>query len=554
MVETGDQILVQKRDRNPDSENEIPNTVKKPKIDDEDDSKENHQSIINCSAEDSIALVLEPTQTGFEQVNSEKSESPPLMRLEDSDSLSQDVSSTGTSLGPCEVIIEEPCKTPKNSQGLIVLSDDDGSGTAGNTSSKEISSVNKKKRRLTDDEKMIRQEAKERKEKERAEKEAQRLAAKKAKEEEAEKKRLERERVQKERDEAKKKAEEQKRQKEEERLRQKREKEEQQRLLDEAKAQKKKELEEQKRKKEEEAQQKREEWERKKEELEKKRKEEEERKEQKRREEEEKELKKRKMSENFKKFFKKSDKQTESPLSRPFSIFENALFKPFEVKDGMTLAPIFIREPLLPEIYENLLNIQDEKSDYFATLPKRKCIKSSQFKAKLYQFHDSYRPPYYGTWRKKSKFITGRRPFNMDDERLNYEYDSDEEWQNEPSDAEDVNSEDEPEPEDEERDSENDDGFFVPHGYISEGEGSSDEEVAIREDPESRKKRLEDLDAEFKETMQIKSKRAKKKQLTPRILGPYWGEVDPMTVTEEDIMKNFMPGVLFIYSDKEQQN
>ena len=108
-------------------------------------------------------------------------------------------------------------------------------------------------------------------------------------------------------------------------------------------------------------------------------------------------------------------------------------------------------------------------------------------------------------------------------------------------------------PEDEEGDSEDDDGFFVPHGYISEGEGSSDE-GAKREDPESRKKRLEELDAEFKETMQIKSKRAKKKQLTPRILGPYWGEVDRMTVTEEDIMKNFMPGVLFIYPDKEQQN
>ena len=61
------------------------------------------------------------------------------------------------------------------------------------------------------------------------------------------------------------------------------------------------------------------------------------------------------------KFFKKSDKQAESALpSTPFSVFENALFKPFEVKDGMTLAPIFVREPLLPEIYENLLNIQDE--------------------------------------------------------------------------------------------------------------------------------------------------------------------------------------------------
>ena len=76
---------------------------------------------------------------------------------------------------------------------------------------------------------------------------------------------------------------------------------------------------------------------------------------------EEKEAKKKKMSENFMKFFKKSDKQAESaPPSTPFSVFENALFKPFEVKDGMSLAPIFVREPLLPEIYENLLNIQDE--------------------------------------------------------------------------------------------------------------------------------------------------------------------------------------------------
>ena len=36
------------------------------------------------------------------------------------------------------------------------------------------------------------------------------------------------------------------------------------------------------------------------------------------------------------------------------------------------------------------------------------------YKAKLLQFHANTRPPYYGTWRKKSKFITPRKPLAQD--------------------------------------------------------------------------------------------------------------------------------------------
>jgi chromatin assembly factor 1 subunit A len=36
-----------------------------------------------------------------------------------------------------------------------------------------------------------------------------------------------------------------------------------------------------------------------------------------------------------------------------------------------------------------------------------------------------------GTWSKKSTFVTGRRPFGKDTEVLNYDYDSEAEWEEE---------------------------------------------------------------------------------------------------------------------------
>lgn len=44
---------------------------------------------------------------------------------------------------------------------------------------------------------------------------------------------------------------------------------------------------------------------------------------------------------------------------------------------------------------------------------------------KLLQFHQDHRPPYWGTWSKTSKEVTGRRPLGRDSRGiLNYEYDS----------------------------------------------------------------------------------------------------------------------------------
>ncbi|CAG8506556.1 5312_t:CDS:10 [Ambispora leptoticha] len=84
----------------------------------------------------------------------------------------------------------------------------------------------------------------------------------------------------------------------------------------------------------------------------------------------------------------------------------------------------------------------------------------SKIKMKLLQFYeDFYRPAYYGTWTKKSKAISGRRPFGRDTDLLNYEYDKAF-----------SSSEDEDE-----------DDWLVPEGYLSEDEGMQESDAMSSE-------------------------------------------------------------------------
>ena len=68
-------------------------------------------------------------------------------------------------------------------------------------------------------------------------------------------------------------------------------------------------------------------------------------------------------------------------------------------------------------------------------------VKSCASRAKLLQFEENERPAYWGTWSKKSTRVGPRRPFAQDCEHLNYEYDSDEDWEEE-QDGEDLASDD----------------------------------------------------------------------------------------------------------------
>uniref|UniRef100_A0A915ET15 Chromatin assembly factor 1 subunit A dimerization domain-containing protein n=1 Tax=Ditylenchus dipsaci TaxID=166011 RepID=A0A915ET15_9BILA len=83
------------------------------------------------------------------------------------------------------------------------------------------------------------------------------------------------------------------------------------------------------------------------------------------------------------------------------------------------------------------------KKNHKSTSEMPDVIPINRLKAKLFQFHDNYRHPYYGTWRKRSKFVTGRRPFSTSDKTMDYEYDSDQDWEDDPSDGDECKSDEE---------------------------------------------------------------------------------------------------------------
>ncbi|XP_064942074.1 chromatin assembly factor 1 subunit FSM-like isoform X2 [Musa acuminata AAA Group] len=122
------------------------------------------------------------------------------------------------------------------------------------------------------------------------------------------------------------------------------------------------------------------------------------------------------------------------------------------------------------ELESSISNISHQNDPIVASSSARSWIK------KLLQFDKSFKPAYYGTWHRKSGVVGPRHPFRKDPE-LDYDVDSDEEWEEEDPgeslsdcekdveeilDAENLKDED---------DIESEDSFVVPDGYLSENEG-----------------------------------------------------------------------------------
>ncbi|MCO5575541.1 hypothetical protein L7F22_029342 [Adiantum nelumboides] len=149
---------------------------------------------------------------------------------------------------------------------------------------------------------------------------------------------------------------------------------------------------------------------------------------------------------------------------------------------------------------ENIeLNIKKSEQEWddcglmdFSTLleqgPAAESHKSIHFqnkRRKLLQFNKSYRPAYYGSFSKKSDAVRPRNPLRLDPS-LDYENDSDEEWEEEdPGESlSDCEKDEEEEKPDHDEDEEAGDGFLVPDGYLSESEGAHIEESESESDAE----------------------------------------------------------------------
>uniref|UniRef100_A0A3P9LHF6 Chromatin assembly factor 1, subunit A (p150) n=1 Tax=Oryzias latipes TaxID=8090 RepID=A0A3P9LHF6_ORYLA len=221
-------------------------------------------------------------------------------------------------------------------------------------------------------------------------------------------------------------------------------------------------------------------------------------------------------------------------------------FAPFEIKENMALAPLTrvqCKDSVLEELDHCLLNPAEKANalkDWIgkkprqsgATKPRRTdslsdCIVAEGAKPdgvpdrkrygpmKLLQFHENYRPAYWGTWSKKTSSISPRCPFKQD--KVNYRYiiysvisfhllQEDEEEGGE--------------------DDDDDDGFFVPHGYLSEDEGALEEEEGG--DLEKQKLRQKLKAREWDELM---SSKKKMKVLEPVVRGCVWeGDGDGLEI------------------------
>ncbi|KAK7071170.1 hypothetical protein SK128_009015 [Halocaridina rubra] len=358
----------------------------------------------------------------------------------------------------------------------------------------------------------------------------------------------------------KKQKEEEKKQKDEEKQKLKEEKE---KAKEEMKKKKQEELEAKKLKKEEEQQRKEEE--RMKKEDEKQKKDEEQQ-----RMEEEKRKQRDVLKMKFASFFVSKKKETDDDLKE-----YDGPFQEFQIKDDMQLAPI-VRQKLTDDQYfelnEYLSGKQEDpfktylhnmKSETYVvrkserTFPMKKMVvdddddieiideeeeedvggvipdpavvqRNSKFlRAKLLSFCENQRPAYWGTWSKKSTSVSARRPFAKD-EIFDYDYDSDDDWEEEEAgeSLSDSEGDDKDEKEDEGDQYEVDNDFFVPHGYLSDDEGRSDQEednddeTSKEKEQSGRSKNTEHLkkkQAEFEEEMKKKTK-----ELKPRVIGCLW--------------------------------
>lgn len=165
---------------------------------------------------------------------------------------------------------------------------------------------------------------------------------------------------------------------------------------------------------------------------------------------------------------------------------------------------------------------------------------------KLLQFSENHRPAYWGTWNKKTAIIRPRNPWAQDKDLLDYEVDSDDEWEEEEP-GESLSHSEGDEDDDVGEDEDEDDGFFVPHGYLSEDEGVT-EECA---DPENHKVHQK---LKAKEWDELLAKGKRFRVLQPVHVGCVWAsEAANCTSSDLKLLQQFTACLLDVASPDEPE-
>uniref|UniRef100_A0A0K8W2X7 Chromatin assembly factor 1 subunit A n=1 Tax=Bactrocera latifrons TaxID=174628 RepID=A0A0K8W2X7_BACLA len=191
-----------------------------------------------------------------------------------------------------------------------------------------------------------------------------------------------------------------------------------------------------------------------------------------------------------------------------------------ELKSGKIVPGIWRRISVDTKVSEEDVQIIDDELDRAGqAIVEETHAPIEHFRAKFYKFHENRRPPYYGTWRKRTNVIKPRRPFVQDAKFFDYEVDSDLEWEEEEPGESLDGSDDEKEKESEDDDYEVDNEWFVPHGHLSEEELQNEDDVLDANTREAQKAKLQVLQQEFAQEMKKKTEKIK-----PRLIGCIWAD------------------------------
>ncbi|KAK3842819.1 MAG: hypothetical protein J3R72DRAFT_420993 [Linnemannia gamsii] len=120
-------------------------------------------------------------------------------------------------------------------------------------------------------------------------------------------------------------------------------------------------------------------------------------------------------------------------------------------------------------IQSGLLLQEDQDADDVSSMLTWKDIPA--LRMRLMQFAENYRPAYYGTWSKRSKNITGRRFLGKDTDLVDYDFDSEAEWEEDEEGEECKTDDDDDDAEELGSEQEEEDDWLVPEGYLSDDEG-----------------------------------------------------------------------------------
>ncbi|XP_037361000.1 chromatin assembly factor 1 subunit A isoform X2 [Talpa occidentalis] len=253
-------------------------------------------------------------------------------------------------------------------------------------------------------------------------------------------------------------------------------------------------------------------------------------------------------------------------------------FAPFEIKEHMVLAPR-CRTAFDQDLCDQLDQLLKQQSSEFSFLKDLKgrqplssgptmvsnrnaeifnsdmvIVESSKVdgvperrkfgRMKLLQFSENHRPAYWGTWNKKTTVIHARDPWAQDRKLLDYEVDSDDEWEEEEP-GESLSHSEGDDDDEVGEDEDEDDGFFVPHGYLSEDEGVT-EECA---DPENHKVRQK---LKAKEWDEFLAKGKRFRVLQPVKIGCIWAS-DGDSGADLKVLQQFTACVLETVPSEEEQ-